>query len=449
MSLVLQKHSPWWWSHVQLDGKRKVFKLPVRVDGMRPSSLKDRGDRSFEKSRSAASLAEAKLLEPLKRQGAAEELLERVIEMKTGAQLEKFPLAQISEKWALLPRGKPLNARYESQARSTITRFANFLAEQFHVTDLCEVTSTMLQVFLSAEQKRGISPKTFNDVLKLLRGLFRRLLPESIAYRKALLNASSKVSQTVHRKPFTPEEIARILEAAATQPLVRPIIVTGLCTAMRRGDCCLLRWQDVDLQAGFLNVKTSKTGEMVTIPIFPLLRELFSNQPLPGNSNPDGFCFPEAAKMYQENPDGITWRVQKILERANFPEHELSATRRTGLRRASVRDFHSFRVTWITIALAGGVPMELVRRVTGHQTTEIVLKHYFQPGREEFRKALVDKMRQLALINGNHKGPGLPPTPEKSSLREALELAASLESENLDETKFRLVQILEDLVQKG
>ena len=30
---------------------------------------------------------------------------------------------------------------------------------------------------------------------------------------------------------------------------IRPIIVTGMCTAMRRGDCCLLEWKDVDLDA--------------------------------------------------------------------------------------------------------------------------------------------------------------------------------------------------------
>ena len=35
-------------------------------------------------------------------------------------------------------------------------------------------------------------------------------------------------------------------------------------------------------------------------------------------------------------------------------------------RRGSVRGWHSFRVTWITLALSAGVPMEIVRRVSGH-----------------------------------------------------------------------------------
>jgi hypothetical protein len=44
-------------------------------------------------------------------------------------------------------------------------------------------------------------------------------------------------------------------------------------------------------------------------------------------------------------------------------------------RAASVRDFHGLRLSWVTIALTGGVPLELVQKVTGHKTTDIVLKH--------------------------------------------------------------------------
>jgi hypothetical protein len=42
----------------------------------------------------------------------------------------------------------------------------------------------------------------------------------------------------------------------------------------------------------------------------------------------------------------------------------------------------------VTLALSAGVPIELVRRVTGHRTVEVVLANYFRPGREAFRAAL-------------------------------------------------------------
>jgi hypothetical protein len=83
----------------------------------------------------------------------------------------------------------------------------------------------------------------------------------------------------------------------------------------------------------------------------------------------------------------------------------LRTEREGGKRRASVRDFHSLRITWVTLALTAGVPLELVQKVTGHKTTDIVLKHYFQPGREAFRQALNAAMPKL-LTNGNHVGDG-------------------------------------------
>lgn len=42
-----------------------------------------------------------------------------------------------------------------------------------------------------------------------------------------------------------------------------------------------------------------------------------------------------------------------------------------------------------------GVPLELVQRVTGHRTVEVVLKHYFRPGREDFKQRILAAMPSL------------------------------------------------------
>ncbi|MBL7012625.1 MAG: hypothetical protein ISR85_06830 [Kiritimatiellales bacterium] len=73
--------------------------------------------------------------------------------------------------------------------------------------------------------------------------------------------------------------------------------------------------------------------------------------------------------------------------------------KRTNGKQANIKGFHSLRTTWITMALTAGVPMELVRRVTGHSTVEVVLKHYFRPNREEFRHALESSLPK-ALTGG-------------------------------------------------
>ncbi|VGO16653.1 hypothetical protein PDESU_05244 [Pontiella desulfatans] len=71
------------------------------------------------------------------------------------------------------------------------------------------------------------------------------------------------------------------------------------------------------------------------------------------------------------------------------------AEREQGMRRASIRDFHSFRTTWITLALCSGIPFELVQQVTGHATAEIVMEHYFKPQRAQLKQAIQRSMPSM------------------------------------------------------
>jgi len=52
-----------------------------------------------------------------------------------------------------------------------------------------------------------------------------------------------------------------------------------------------------------------------------------------------------------------------------------------GMRKASVKDFHSLRTTWITEALTRGVPIETVKRISGTGRFEVVTTHYFRPAK--------------------------------------------------------------------
>ena len=92
--------------------------------------------------------------------------------------------------------------------------------------------------------------------------------------------------------------------------------------------------------------------------------------------------------------------------------------------------FHSFRVTWVTLALTAGVPLELVQKVTGHKTTDIVLKHYFQPGREAFRQALQTAMPKL-LTNG-----------QKSPKDEMKEILGGMTAKTWKQDRARLVELI-------
>lgn len=341
-------------------------------------------------------------------------------------------LADLSEEWERIPRRRPPSLRYAAQCRATLVRFTDFMRrENPRAEEIGQVTRDGARSFMEAETARGVTAKTWNDTLKLLRATFRHLMPTGMV--NPFSGIPTRETETVFRKPFNPEELGAIVQAAAEDEFVRPILITAMCTAMRRGDCCQLKWAEVDLPRRFITVKTSKTGQTVSIPVFPMLHDELRGREVRG-----AYVFPEQAEMYRTNPDGITWRVRKVLADAGFKDDETGGAtrgevhkdRETGLRRASVRDFHSFRVTWVTLALTAGVPLELVQKVTGHRTTEIVLKHYFQPGREEFRKALQSAMPAL-LSNGS-----------QSPRDEALSILATMSVDTWEADRDRLRELV-------
>lgn len=72
----------------------------------------------------------------------------------------------------------------------------------------------------------------------------------------------------------------------------------------------------------------------------------------------------------------------------NEPDMKSGRPDGRGPHRTSVHDFHSLLTSWITLALAADVPLEMVQRVTDHRTAEVVMKHYFRPGREHWRSLM-------------------------------------------------------------
>lgn len=408
MALEIQRgRSKWWYGRVEVNGRKISKNLGVEMRGTIPASLAEMGDIAFERSRAKAQAALEKLQLDLKKRSSAEELVQTLHEIRTGARVSSILLDQIGERWRAVLRRRPLSESYATQKVADIDRFVRFVKQASPaIREMAQIHAPLATAYCRAELERGVAAATFNKLLIHLRSVFHVLRKEAGMAENPFEGIPLRDGETIFRKPFTVEELSVIEEKAKADPFIYPLIVTGMCTAMRRGDCCTLRRSAVDLEGGFVTVKTAKTGETVQIPIFPLLRGVLEKAMAEPLAEPSRYVFPALERHYQINPDHLSDRVRRVLKAAGFfnPKSEndpvpsrgtVQGEREHGLRRASLRDFHSFRVTWVTIALTAGVPLEIVQKVTGHRTTGIVLKHYFQPGREEFRRTLAGRLPAL------------------------------------------------------
>jgi len=476
------KLRPCWYGVYRDGGRRRVVNLNVKVRGTPPKSLslRDQGDTRFEKSRDAALKELEKFSEEAQRKGRAEHLTERLIESKTGRPVEYARLTDLPQRWRARGRDTAASERHLAGCDARFRRFIAFMQTRNpSAVHLYEVTDKDAAAFV-ADLQRGFAPSTVQATVKLIRSAFSRFLPIGTANPFAAFKGARSKGESIHRKPFTPEELAALLDAAREDGLMHALITTAACTGLRRADVCCLPWSAVDWQAGMLTVKTKKTEADIEIPIFSPLKAVLKEQ----QGNRSKYVFPAAARMLKESPHKLSREFKKLVVKAlnghhvevvpdihpprtikaeatkavmdNVPEgkrrdrmldalhrycagesygkiydragyapatisgdlHEVeemigkrfvpvqapstkpAIRETTQVQReighaASVRDWHALRATFVTLALSAGVPMELVRRVTGHATVDIVLKYYFRPDREQFRAALAAALPEV------------------------------------------------------
>lgn len=312
MPLEIRQTSKWWYGRFVVDGKRYCVNLGVKVP-VRSRGRQGEPTVAFIASKAVAQTKlDAAIEEAQSKQGAVR-LIEKIYEIKTGAPVESVPLSDIPGQWCNLPRKRKPSPQYMATCCATLERFCAFIVRKYPgVGDVSRVNPIMGRSFLDSESSRGVAAKTWNDTLLLLRSVFRKLLPRGAA--NPFADIPTREVDTIFRRPFDSEELSGILRAAEQDPELKPVIIAGICTAMRRRDCCMLKWKDLDLEAGFLRVRTNKTRELVDIPILPLLRSQLLA--VPKDTSP--FVFPQIAAKYQQTPLNISRRVRRVLAAAGF-----------------------------------------------------------------------------------------------------------------------------------
>lgn len=527
-TLERRKTSKWWYGSYRTDGRRKAVNLHVEVRGTPPGQDEEFGSVQFERSKAEAQATLKSLLSDINGNRTSEELAQAVHEARTGRRVGVYRLTDLPELWASKPRNKAPSKKHAQQCKKILQGFVEWCADNAPTaTKLDHISPEQARAFMDSHTDRGVSPRTWNFILGTMKASCRR------GGCQAFDEIRQKPLETIHRVPFSPEELADILVEAKKEPLIYPLVVTAACTAMRKGDCCRLQWKAVDLKSGFITVKTSKTGRTVDIPLADLLRTEIEKQ----RGNKSKYVFPELAKQYAADDGLLTKHFKRCLARAGFHDrrflpHELEShdpkelaqkaevhfrtiatdekrtrartvfnhytagkrlcesadlagvskasasaylneveqatgiafirgkkrtpkpapttrgrtqqERETGLMKASVRDFHALRTTWITLALMQGLPLELVQTVTGHATAGIVMQHYFKPHREQLKTAMQKCMP--ALLTSRQTAPALNPN---QTIQNAISVLGTATAKNWKAVFNETMDILKSTAAQG
>ena len=225
---------------------------------------------------------------------------------------------------------------------------------------------------LSGLHRKGkpLSGATVTDYLTTITEVFTLLADDAGLISNPFAQIPKPSLNTETRQPFTEEELLMIRDNL--DDFTRPLFTLAISTALREGDICTLKWNEIDFQNNVIRrERMRKTQVGVDIPIMPPLREYLET--LRDERNPAGefadYVLPLHAKMYLHNRSGVSYRVKMFLEERCKIATTSKPNGRT--RAVSVKDLHSCRHTFCYYAGLYGIPMNIVQGIVGHLTPEM------------------------------------------------------------------------------
>lgn len=257
---------------------------------------------------------------------------------------------------------------------------------------LPEVTPANIAALLLSMQAQGKAHATVIKCYTVLNSLFK------MAYLSDAIpqNPMDKVERPKPRKDetkpddveaYTVEEVRHILSCLEREPikwraLVRLLIDTGI----RRGECCGLKWDNVDFKENTITIKwnlcytpakgvyldTPKNGKTRTIDVDPdiisLLRTLREDQSRHAISP---FVFTQDNSPEPMHPQSPTRYLKKFAQRYKVPDLHP----------------HKLRHTFASIAITNGADVASISEKLGHSDKAVTLRMYTHADQESMKRA--------------------------------------------------------------
>ena len=300
---------------------------------------------------------------------------------------ERVPLAEVWRLYEMSPNRRDLAPSTLANKRIVWMAFARWIERNhMEISQLAEVTSEAVTEYLIAFRSRH-SASTYNGHVCVLREIFRVLAKKAGVVADPWEGVTLRTDDSISRRELALDEVERLYAAAAKQGREwKLLLMTGIYTGLRLGDCCRLKWESVSLERGIIQIVPEKTrkfahGRPVTIPIHSELAGALSLVP---GADRKGHVNPTMADYYLHHK----WRVDDGLRRIFAAANVTMSVRVEGRSRKCVlASFHSLRHTFVSLSANAGVPLPVVQSIVGHCSTAMT-RHYYHESEDALRQAV-------------------------------------------------------------
>ena len=300
----------------------------------------------------------------------------------------RLPLADVWNAYVMSPDRNELAQTTLNAKRIVWMQFARWM-EQYYlpVKDLAGITHEMIGEYLACI-RADLSSSTYNGRVCILREIFRTLSAKAGLEDDPWEGIRLRPSDSQSRRELTMDELHRLLAEAKGE--WRSLILIGIYTGLRLGDCCLLDWSQINIAQGVIQLVPAKTRRhhqrLVTIPIHPALGSALMGKQEEGtpSQNLTGPVLPTVAEIYSRSRWQVSQKLSQIFKTANI---QMSIRVEGRKNRTPIASFHSLRHTFVSFAANAGIPLHIVQSIVGHESTAMT-RHYYHENLTALQQAV-------------------------------------------------------------
>ena len=221
----------------------------------------------------------------------------------------------------------------------------------------------------SKKQPKGLSAKTVRNINQVISSAMDFAVDQKLISTNPTNGCALPKLEHREMKTLPAEQLASFLHEAKESGVFE-LYYIELATGLRRGELLGLKWEDIDLERGTIQVRRQIAridGKVVEAPLktknsYRSLSigtdavEILRNQQKKTSSE---YVFPSPAGG-PISPDSVLHMLHRVLKRAGLPK---------------IR-FHDMRHTFATVALQNGVDIKTVSGMLGHYSAGFTLDTY-------------------------------------------------------------------------
>ena len=274
-------------------------------------------------------------------------------------------------------------------------RYRRHLSPAFDNKRLNEISSFDLELLKNQLTKKELAPATIKHCLVLYRQIFNKSVLWGLYQGNNPIKGVKLPKLQNQRERFLAYEEAYTLleELNNTSKQLHDIALVSLHTGMRAGEIFNLKWQDINLENGIINIVDTKNNEPRKAFMTDTIKEIFKNRE---RESPDDFIFKD--RKHGEKINGVSAAFSRAVKRLKFNEGIVDSRNKVV--------FHTLRHTFASWLALQGETILTIKELLGHKTLAMTVR-YAHLMSEHKRQATLNleknflKKRNISSVNHN------------------------------------------------